>query len=276
MSIFDEPKIDCHCHVLDPARFPYAPDVAYRPGTQEVGTLAQYQQVMAAYGVRHALLVGPNSGYGLDNRCLLDAVAQGRGKFKGIAVVHNDASSDELAALKAAGIIGVAFNATLYGAPYYENTAPLLQRLAALGMFINVQVEHDQLAELLPLLANSPAKVLIDHCGRPNPDKGQQQPGFQALLALAKTGKAAVKLSGFQKFSRQGPPYPDSLPYVKALIEAFTLDACLWASDWPFLKAPERLDYGPLLMQLQSLIPIQAERNKLLWQTPNRWLGFDQ
>ena len=81
MSIFDEPKVDTHCHVLDPARFPYAPDVAYRPAGQEVATLEQYEQVMDAYGIRHALFVGPNSGYGLDNRCLLDVLARSQGRF---------------------------------------------------------------------------------------------------------------------------------------------------------------------------------------------------
>ena len=36
MHLFDEPKVDAHCHVLDPARFPYAPDVVYRPAGQEI------------------------------------------------------------------------------------------------------------------------------------------------------------------------------------------------------------------------------------------------
>ncbi len=26
------PKIDCHIHAIDPARFPYGPDTPYRPG----------------------------------------------------------------------------------------------------------------------------------------------------------------------------------------------------------------------------------------------------
>ena len=38
VSIFDEPMIDCHTHVLDPVRFAYASDVAYRPSGQEIGT----------------------------------------------------------------------------------------------------------------------------------------------------------------------------------------------------------------------------------------------
>jgi predicted TIM-barrel fold metal-dependent hydrolase len=54
LSVFDEAKIDSHCHVFDPARFPYAPDVAYRPAGQEIGTPDQYRRVMDAYGIRHA------------------------------------------------------------------------------------------------------------------------------------------------------------------------------------------------------------------------------
>jgi hypothetical protein len=68
MSIFDEPKIDCHNHVFDPAAFPYRPDTAYRPAGQEIGTALQFRHVMDCYGVRNALAVGPNSGYGTDSR----------------------------------------------------------------------------------------------------------------------------------------------------------------------------------------------------------------
>ena len=274
VSVFDEPKIDGHCHVLDPACFPYAPDVAYRPAGQEIGTLEQYLAVMPAYGIEHALLVGPNSGYGLDNRCLLDAIERGGDRFKGIAVVRNDAPRDELLRLRAAGIIGVAFNATVLGVEHYAGAGPLLKRLAGLDMFVQVQVEHGQLVALRPLLEGSGARILIDHCGRPDPRSGVEQAGFQALLALARTGRAAVKLSGRQKFSMLPPPYADTLPFVRALLDAFTLDACFWASDWPFLKAPQRLDVGPLLRDVELLLPDPAERRRLWWDTPRRWLGF--
>jgi predicted TIM-barrel fold metal-dependent hydrolase len=274
MHLFDEPKVDAHCHVLDPARFPYAPDVVYRPAGQEIGTLAQYRQVMDAYGVCNALLVGPNSGYGTDNRCLLDAIAQGQGRFKGIAVVPNDVTRSELERLKSAGVIGVAFNATVHGVEHYLGTDALLRILADLDLFIQVQVEHDQLVALVPTLERSGARILVDHCGRPTPGVGIQQPGFQALLRLGRSRRAAVKLSGFQKFSTQAPPYVDALPYVRALIEAFTLDACMWASDWPFLKAAERLDVGPLLKSVERLLPDANDQRRLLWDTPCRLFGF--
>jgi predicted TIM-barrel fold metal-dependent hydrolase len=274
MNVFDEPKVDCHNHVLDPARFAYAADVAYRPAGQEIGTRAQHEAVMRAYGMHHALIVGPNSGYGNDNRCLLDALAASGGRFKGIAVVPLDTGRDELLRLKAAGVVGIAFNATVLGVAHYAGAGPLMRRLAELDMFVQMQVERDQMAALAPMLLDSGARLLVDHCGRPTPAEGLAQPGFQAVLGLARSGRAVVKLSGLQKFSARGFPYEDARPYVDALIDAYTLDACVWASDWPFLKAPDRLDIGPLLRLVEAWLPSAADRRRLFWDTPRRVFGF--
>lgn len=271
----DEPRIDTHCHIFDPARFAYAADVAYRPSGQETGSADTFAQVMDAYGVRHALLVGPNSGYGLDNRCLLDALARHPQRFKGVAVVRNDASTDELTALQAGGVVGVAFNIALYGVDHYRDIGPLLQRLAQLGLLANVQVQHQQLPEVLPLLLASGVRVLIDHCGRPDVTAGVGQPGFQALLALGRHKRALVKLSGYAKFSAQPFPWVDTRPYVDALLEAFGPEGCLWASDWPFLRAPERIDLGALMQLTQTLLPDAAIRRQVLWETPQRALGWN-
>jgi predicted TIM-barrel fold metal-dependent hydrolase len=274
VRIFDEPKIDCHVHVLDPARFPYRPDTHYAPAGQELGTPAQLAQVMDAYGTRHALLVGPNSGYGLDNSCMLDTISRGEGRYKGIAVVANDATVDELQALRRDGVVGAAWNVTYYGVDYYRDAAPLLRNLAALDMFVDIQVEHEQLVALMPLLVDSGVRVLVDHCGRPTVDAGLDQPGFKALLELGATGRAYVKLSGLVKFSRVPALHEDAWPFVAALIDAFTLDHCVWASDWPYLRAPVRVDYGVLLRLVLALFPEASERRKLLWDTPRQLFGF--
>ena len=276
MSLYDEPKIDCHNHVFDPVRFPYGADTPYRPAGQELGTSAQLRNVLAAYGVRHALVVGPNSGYGFDNRCLLDAIAHSAGRWKGIAVVPNDVARTELARLKAAGIVGIAFNPTQLGVAYYAGTAELLTMLRALDMFVQVQVEGDLLVPLAPLLRKSGARILIDHCGRPTVEAGLEQPGFAALLGLAQTRRAYVKLSGYSKFSRDAYPFMDAWPYVRALIDAFTLDACMWASDWPFLRAPDRQDYGPLVKLVEMLLPDARDRRKLFWDTPKAVFGYGE
>ena len=188
--------------------------------------------------------------------------------------IVNDATTPELEALKSAGVVGVAWNATFHGTDYYAGATALLERLAALDMFIDVQVEHDQLLALMPMLERSPARVLVDHCGRPNPAASVDQPGFRALRKLGESGRAYVKLSGYTKCSRDAPPHDDARPFIDALVASFTPDRCLWASDWPFLRAPARIDVGPLLTLVERFVPNGADRRKVLWETPRRVLGF--
>jgi predicted TIM-barrel fold metal-dependent hydrolase len=275
-TIFAAPKVDCHCHILDPIGFPYANDVHYRPSGQETGSADYFGHVLDTYGVQHALLVGPNSGYNLDNRCMLDAIARGKGRFKGVAVVPNDAPASLLQELKAQGIVGVAFNYALHGLDFYRDCAALMDRLAALNMFVNVQVDGDQMHAIAPMLRDCGAQLLIDHCARPDVTKGTGGTGFAAVLALADTGRAIVKLSGFSKYSAHAFPFADTQVYTAALLEAFGPAHCLWASDWPFLKAPSRLDYGPLLQLFAKTVPDQAQRHQILWDTPLKLFGFGQ
>lgn len=274
MSIFSEPKIDCHAHVFDPARFPYGDGIDYKPSGQEVGTPSQFGAVMKTYGVTHALLVQPNSGYGGDNSCMLDTIARGKGRFKGIAIIPFDASLADLRELKAQGIVGAAFNPTFHGIDYYRQSATLIGRLVELDMFLQLQCEHDQLSLFVPWIEAMPVRVLIDHCGRPTPDAGPAQPGFQALLRLAKTSRVTVKLSGYSKFSALPYPFEDTWPFVRAIVEAFTLERCLWASDWPFLRAPQRQDFGPLVELVATLFPDVADRRTLFVDSPRRLFGF--
>ncbi|MBR0716867.1 amidohydrolase [Bradyrhizobium liaoningense] len=268
------PKIDCHIHAIDPVRFPYADDTPYRPSGQEIAPAAQLLRVFDAFDVRHALIVATNTSYGSDSRILLDTLEQGGGRFKGVAVVDNDVDIRELERLNAAGVIGVAYNVPFHGADYYRRTAGLLDKLESLGLFLQIQVENDQLLALLPLIEASRVRLVIDHCGRPQVTQGVAGKAFQTLLALGRERDAHVKLSGYYKFSQRAYPYEDAWPFIAALVEAFTLDRCVWGSDYPFLRAPERLDYGPLLTVLSRLFPDPDDQHRLLWRTPARLLGF--
>jgi len=274
MSVFTEDKIDCHCHVFDPLRFPYVDDTHYRPAQQEVGTPAQLIHAMNAYGVRHALLVGPTSGYRTDNRCLLDALERYDGRFRGIAVVDNDIGRDGLRALRERGVSGVAFNPAMEGVELVLSAASLFGALADLGMVAQIQVTGEQMTVLGPWLARQPATLVVDHCGRPADTADVAEPGFQALLRLADNGRTAVKLSGWQKFARQPHPYEDTWPFAHALLRAFGPEHCVWGSDWPFLRAPERVDYGPLLTLFEQIVPDAAARRQIQWDTPRRLFGF--
>jgi predicted TIM-barrel fold metal-dependent hydrolase len=274
MLVYDEPKIDCHCHLFDPARYPYRANTPYRPSGQEIATLEQMNAVFAAYGVRRALLVQPNSGYDTDLSCMLDAIAAREGRFKGTAVVPLDISAGELAGLKAHGVVGVGFNPAGLGLAEYDDAGPLLEKLAALDLLLQVQVQGDQMLALMPLVAGFPGRVVIDHCGRPELAAGVEAAGFQAVLTLGRTGRVWVKLSGYAKFSREPWPHRDAWPFVLALKDAFGVGRCLWASDWPFIRAPERVDYGPLVKLVGLLFPERDERERVFWGNAAELLGF--
>jgi predicted TIM-barrel fold metal-dependent hydrolase len=268
--------VDCHVHVFDPQRFPYRPDTFYAPTGQELGTPARLRTVLDAHGVGQALLVGPNSGYGEDNRCLLDTLASGAGRYRGMAVVPNATSRAELADLRAAGVLGVTLNAALLGVEYYADAGRLLADLAALDMIADVQVTGDQFVALAPLLGRSGVRVWVDHLGRPDPAAGVDAPGFRELLRWGAEGRAVVKLSGCVKVSRAPYPHADLAPYLRALLAEFGPNRCVWGSDWPFLRMPERVDYGPLLALIADQVADADDLRRILWDTPCRELGLDQ
>ena len=74
---------------------------------------------------------------------------------------------------------------------------------------------------------------------------------------------ASEKQDGWLAYEQAGE-FPD----------AFTPDGCLWASDWPFLRAPARIDVGPLLTLVERFVPDRNDRRKVLWDTARRVLGF--
>lgn len=182
MSIFDEPKIDCHAHILNPAKFPYGETIKFHPKAGEIGTVEQLGQVMETYGVQHVLLVQPNSGYGSDNSYLLDAIKNGEGRFKGIAHIPNDVDIDTLKHLKKQGVLGAAINPTFDGLDHFRDADGLLEKLAELDMFANIQVQNDDLLMFMPWLEDIPVKVLIDHCGRPTAGSSLIIPVFGLCL----------------------------------------------------------------------------------------------
>jgi predicted TIM-barrel fold metal-dependent hydrolase len=69
-------------------------------------------------------------------------------------------------------------------------------------------------------------------------------------------------------------PYRDVDAFIAAAIEAFTLDNCVWGSDWPYVRMDERMDYGPPFTCLARWLPNAEDRHKVLWDSPARLFGF--
>ncbi|MNP01837.1 4-sulfomuconolactone hydrolase [compost metagenome] len=85
-----------------------------------------------------------------------------------------------------------------------------------------------------------------------------------------------MKISGMQKFAAHDHLDEQAGAYVRALLLAFGPDACVWGSDWPFIREQSRVDYGPLLKLAEQLMPDSGVRRKVMWDTPRRLFGFGE
>jgi predicted TIM-barrel fold metal-dependent hydrolase len=267
--------VDCHAHVIEPRRFPYADGPGYKPRPEETGDWEAFRRVLASGGVSHGLLVQP-SCYGTDNACLLDAVARSQGRLKGIAVIAPQASDGELLSLKERGVVGIRLHLMRWdpAALTRADAGSFLARVKALGWFVEVYATGDVWVEVAPIIRRSQLRLLVAHLGEPDSSRDPSQPGFQAVLALGRDTDAVMKLSAPFRCTAQGAPYRDVDRFVVPVIESFGLDRCVWGSDWPFIDTPHRVEYGDLLRCLARWLPDPDHRDRVLRRNPARLFGF--
>ena len=271
-----EMRIDCHAHVFDLRRYPYSNEPGYKPLPNEAGTVDEFLAVLDAHGFTHGVLVNSTTSYGTDNRCLMDALARGGGRLKGMAVVDAEVTDAELDRLAQGGVAGIRLNLMHHGLKPVTDAAELrlLEKLRERDWIIEIYTSADKLAVALPVLQRMKLRILVDHCGKPDPSLALEQPGFRELLEFGRNGGGWIKLSGPFRFSRTPWPYADADSYVAALVEAFTPERAIWGSDWPFIQRSERTDYGPTLACLDRWLSDPAARRKVLLETPMRLFEF--
>lgn len=266
---------DCHAHVCGPAaRYPYWPGRVYTPPDC---LPADYRRMLAILGVERAVLVQP-SVYWTDNRAMLDAMAEGGAAFRGVAVVEQAVSSQEIARLHAAGVRGLRCNIVDIVEDKGKLPLDMLRRLADKiarhGWHIELLMHCDEFPQMDRAFADFPVPVVLGHLGYMRTDKGLEHPGFQALLALMRAGRAWAKLTGPYRISTQPMPHADTVPFAHALVAAAP-QRVVWGTDWPHVmaKGPMPND-GDLCDLLADWVPDPAERKRVLVDNPAALYGF--
>ncbi len=286
---FDMPRLacDCHVHVMgSPPRYPYAADRVYTPGIAMPEDLLARQRVLS---LDRVVLVQA-SPFGSDNSCMMDGMRQMGSAVRAVAVIDEQTSDDALRQMHAAGVRGVRVNLETFG--HSDPVAGLkalqwaARRVAPLGWHVQSYTNLAVIAALQKDLRALPVMLVFDHFGRAVASKGPAQPGFDALLALVKDGKAYVKISAAHRISTQ-PDFADAAPLARALIAA-NADRMLWGSDWPHtagappggkrdphMVEPFRpVDDGSALNRLNSWTRDRAELEKILVHNPARLYDY--
>jgi predicted TIM-barrel fold metal-dependent hydrolase len=220
-------------HVFGPLeRYPAADSRSYTP---REAPLAAYQAMAATGGLQRLVVVQP-SGYGLDNRCTLDAMSESAGRARGVVAFDPRCTRDDLDRLHRLGVRGVRLNFASVGT---RNAADMSSAFATAARAIGPLGWHIQLFTDLPGLEGiasdirrSPVPVVIDHMGLAKAEAGTRQPGFALLQELLASGICWVKLSGAYRVSAMKTGFTDVAPIAQALLEANPRRA-VWGSDWP-------------------------------------------
>ncbi len=262
--------VDTHAHVIGlPPEYPF---VATRSYTPPEASAASYLAMLDATGMTYGVLVQV-SVHGTDNRLLVQTLRENPQRLRGIAVVDADAPARELTALKDAGVVGLRLN-VLYGGGIGFDAVERYGALARdMGWHLQFLVDAKDLTELAPRLKTLPVPFVVDHYGHFPSSRGVDDPGFRTLVSLVRDG-AWVKISGAYRNTVEGPPYADTIPFARMLVEAAP-DRCVWGSDWPHVSHWEHMmNVGNLLDLLADWVPDEAVRNRILTTNAHKLYGF--
>ncbi len=259
--------VDTHAHVFHRG-LKFIPQRRYTPDYDALPK--QYLDTLDTNNISHGVII-PISILGTDNSYTLKVLRMSQGRLRGLAVVDPKEDLDKLDMLEANGIVGIRFNLIrrpvpdIKSSPWKELIAECVKRDWQVEVYDNAK----RLPKLLASLVDAGAKVVVDHFGKPNPQQGVSDRGFQYLLGLASSNRVWVKLSA---------PYRSSVEIAAIasplLRKAFGPEKLLWGSDWPFTGFKDKIQYTSMRSLLNLWIPDPTERNIVLAETPAKLFKF--
>jgi predicted TIM-barrel fold metal-dependent hydrolase len=251
-------------------RYPLDPQRTFNPPKAGI---EHYRRMLATLGLERAVIVH-SATYGTDVSVTRDALLASNGQWRGIAIVDRYITTERIAELDAAGFRGVRFN-FIFGHPnVWDDVEQIARRIEPFGWHVQLLADARFLPEILPLINRLPVDVVIDHIGRMPTSAGLDDPGFQSLLKLLKTGRCWCKLSGANRMGDPTPPYTSVVPFARALVEA-SADHLVWGTDWPHVREPGAIpNDGDLLNLLPQWVPDERLRNAILSDNPARLYRF--
>jgi predicted TIM-barrel fold metal-dependent hydrolase len=274
-------------HVFgDPKRYPFFAGRTYTPETASVDEL---RQLMSALRLERTVIVQP-SVYGTDNSCTLDGMRALGDRARGVAVIDDKTTDADLDAMGKAGIRGIRLNLATAGISdpsvarqRFENA---VGRVRNRGWHIQINTQPPVIQALSDRFNASPVTIVIDHFGGAVAAKGLQQPGFDVLVGLVKSGKAYVKISGSADLVSTAGDLADVAPFARALVAA-NPQRILWGTNWPHpgsnpvagrkptdLAPHVQTDDGRVLNLLPVWVPDAATRRLILVENPARLYGW--
>jgi predicted TIM-barrel fold metal-dependent hydrolase len=240
------------------------------PGQHAPWPIERHLALLDAHGIGGAVVVQP-SFLGSDHGELVAALAVAPGRLRGVAVVDDSFSGEEMARLHEAGVRGIRLNffrgsdADLTSAAWRR----VIEMIEGRGWHLELNVREERMVATLAQLAGLSIPVTVDHIGRPDPSLGPLGPGFRALLDAATRQTIYVKLTA---------PYRSSMKAAKDCVTAWLATVgphrALWGSDCPWVEMDPAPSYAQTLGWIDECIPSPQDRAAVLGLNAHTLFGF--
>ncbi|MEW6452072.1 MAG: amidohydrolase family protein [Pseudomonadota bacterium] len=263
---------DAHIHLFGPAaKYPFASDSPY---TAHDALPEDFFKLQDKLGLATGVIVSPG-GYGRNSAMLSDALAKYPDRFRGIALMADDAPASEFARLTKLGVKGMRMMSAKRGQHVPNYAVEPAKRGADHGWHVQFYPHGTDIVDYADKLLALPNDIVLDHFASIPADGGVDQPAVKAVLKMLDTGRVWLKLSGPMRCTKQNLPYPSVTPLAHLFVK-HAPERMVWGSDWPHVNLDDREmpNDGDLLDLLLAWVPDTATRNRILVDNPNKLYGF--
>lgn len=248
--------VDSHAHVFL-KDMPHIPDPRHR--IEYDFTVEQYLATLDEHGVERGVLAAA-SPYGDYNDYTI-ASLRGRPGLRGTVILDPRSERYVLERMKEDGIVGVRLPyISLKQLPDLDSFEyrRLLRRIRDLDWHVHLHLDGPRLPQMLPALETAGVKLVVDHFGRPDPQRGVECAGFQMLLRLMQNGRTWVKVSAAYRLGKEA-----AATYGRELLRRAGPERLLWASDCPFVGHESQVKYRETIDDVLAWLPAGTAREKV-------------
>ena len=265
--------VDTQLHLYLPG-FPPQPGGAALP--QPLPGTAEYRQVMDWLGIAR-LVVTQGNAHQFDNGNLLACLREMGDCARGVAVINDETSDNELEALHAAGIRGARIMDLPGGAVGLNELTEIDDKTAAINWMLAVQFNGSDIADHFNLLSGLRSNWVLDHHGKFFRGAEPDGPEVDMVKRLIDGGNCWFKFSGCYESSRFGGPDYADIAAVSRVIAAYAPRRIIWGTNFPHNFARSTEDYpddAALLDVSLSWLPDEAARHQALVENPQELFDF--
>lgn len=237
--------IDSHLHAIasDAAAYPKNPIGGHQSEWSQQRPVDAQGVIRAldAAGIAKAVVVQASTVYGHDNRYVVDAVRAYPDRLVGVYSIDALApdAAERIDHWEAQGLHGFRLFTTGTTMPGqsdwlgHADSYPAWAHAERKGIPVCLQMTMQGLPALRTLLEHFPnARVLLDHCARPDLDDGAPYRAAQALFDMAKFPGVHLKLTNRTlAAAAQGKSTPAA--FLERLVATFGAGRIAWGSNFP-------------------------------------------